>query len=149
NFHPPRMMYGNHGAVAGAGDPREGPGACPGGESLMRKILAMTICLAACLAWGCANRIPPPKTAAEGGPPPAEAWERVLSRHVDAKGRIDFSGIAADRGDLDTFVDWVARVSPASDPGSFPTSQARLAYYINAYNALAVYDVLASNFPPD
>jgi hypothetical protein len=68
---------------------------------------------------------------------------------VDAKGRIDFSGIAADRADLDAFVGWVAGVSPESDPGSFATPPARLAYYINAYNALAIYDVLASNLPRD
>ena len=115
----------------------------------MKKIFAIVTCLAAGLAWGCANRIPPPKTAAAGGTAPAEAWARVLSRHVDAKGRIDFAGISADRADLDAFVAWVAKVSPASDPAAFPTREARLAYDINAYNALAIYDVLASNFPPD
>jgi hypothetical protein len=115
----------------------------------MKKIAAMTIALAGALASGCANRIAPPKTAAAGGPVPEQAWARVLSRHVDAKGRIDFAGIAADRGDLDAYVAWVARVSPVSDPSMFPTREARLAYYINAYNALAIYDVLASNFPAD
>ena len=113
----------------------------------MKKLLG-TILLAA-ISAGCAHRIPPPRTAAAGGPAPDQAWADLLSRYVDPKARIDFAGIAKDRAGLDSYVAWVARVSPSSEPAEFQTPQARLAYYINAYNALAIYDVLASNFPPD
>ena len=37
-------------------------------------------------------------------------WSRVLARFVDKEGRIDFSGLAGDREDLDRFVNYVGRV---------------------------------------
>jgi hypothetical protein len=101
------------------------------------------------LSSGCAISIPPPTTAAGAPASPEKAWGLVLSRFVDEKGRIDFAGMAKDPADLETYVAFLARVSPASDPQSFPTPQARLAFYINAYNALAMFDVLRSGQPPD
>lgn len=101
------------------------------------------------LGAGCAARIPPPRSAADASRPPEAAWVNVLSRFVDDAGRIDFTGLAKSRSDLDAYLAWVARVSPASDPASFPTPHSRLAYWINAYNAVAMYDVILSNFPPD
>jgi Protein of unknown function, DUF547 len=97
----------------------------------------------------CAIRVPPPRIAPEGAPSPQRAWANVLSRHVDDQGRIDFTGIAKEPGDLEAFVAWIAKVSPESQSSSFPTTQARLAYYINAYNGLAVFDVVESGFPPN
>lgn len=76
-------------------------------------------------------------------------WETVLQRFVDGKGRIDFAALAADRADLDAFVDWIARVSPASDPEMFPTPAHVLAYHINAYNALAMQGVVDAGIPDD
>lgn len=101
------------------------------------------------LASGCAVRIPPPRTVKEGLISPEKAWAATLSRFVDENGRIDFAGVARNPSDLETYLAWVAKVSPASDPQSFPTPEAKLAYSINAYNALAIYDVLNSNMPPD
>jgi hypothetical protein len=105
--------------------------------------------LAAVLSIACAARdVPPPKAPAGGGDP-QKAWANVLSKYVDQNGRIDFVGVSKDRADLDTFVGWIATTSPAISPNSFPTQHARLAYYINAYNALAMYNVLASGMPKD
>ncbi len=97
----------------------------------------------------CAISVPPPRTVPAGAPAPEQAWANLLATRVDEQGRIDFAGIGKDSGDLETMVAWIARVSPESDPESFPTPEASLAYYINSYNALAVYDVLKSSFPPD
>ncbi len=97
----------------------------------------------------CAVHVPPPKTVPQDAPAPEQAWANVLARHVDDQGRIDFTGIAKEPADLNAYVAWIAKVSPTSSPESFPTAEARLAYYINAYNALAVYDVLKSDLPPD
>ena len=66
---------------------------------------------------------------------------------MDDQGRIDFAGLAADRADLDTYVAWVAAVSPRSSPDVFPTPEAKLAYYLNAYNALAMYNVVRDGAP--
>ncbi|MGH9367483.1 MAG: DUF547 domain-containing protein [Thermoanaerobaculia bacterium] len=98
---------------------------------------------------GCAVRIPPPQTAAGGPSDPEAAWDRVLERFVDEQGRIDFAGVAREPADLNAYLAWVATVSPESSPEAFPSAEAKLAYYINTYNALAVYGVIGSGFPPD
>ena len=98
----------------------------------------------------CATNVPAPLTAAEAPPTAAAAhaaWARVLEKRVDDQGRIDFAGLATDRADLDTYVAWVGAVSPASSPGSFPSPEAKLAYFINAYNALAMYNVVREGLP--
>jgi hypothetical protein len=78
---------------------------------------------------------------------PYQAWARVLARFVNERGEVDFRALSRDRGDLDAFLDHVARVSPRSAPESFPRREAKLAYYINAYNALAMFNVIDSGFP--
>jgi len=95
----------------------------------------------------CAVKIPPPRTAKEGAVSPQKAWANHLARFVDEKGRMDFRGMAKDPSDLEVFLAWVAKESPESAPRSFPTTEAKLAYYINAYNAIAMYDVIKSAFP--
>jgi len=74
-------------------------------------------------------------------------WTQVLQRHNDAKGRVDFSGLASDRSGLDSVVRFIATVDPVSKPAFFPTLAARLAYYVDAYNALAMYGVLDAGVP--
>ena len=74
-------------------------------------------------------------------------WTRVLGRHVDDRGRIDFSGLQADPSDLDRVVAFVAAVDPESAPDRFASPQSRLAYYVNAYNALAMHGVLEAGVP--
>ena len=99
------------------------------------------------LASGCASNLPVPRGAAQGMEAAESAWARVLSRHVDDRGRIDFAGVAKAPADLDDFVAYVGAVSPRSAPASFPTRAAVLAYYLNAYNALAMYGVIQSGIP--
>lgn len=79
---------------------------------------------------------------------PYDPWRRTLERAVDEQGRIDFRAVAADPADLDAFVGWIATVSPERDRARFPTAADRLAYYLNAYNALAMYAVLHSGRLP-
>ena len=76
------------------------------------------------------------------------AWARVLARHVDTQGRVDFAAIAAAPQDLETWLAYVATVSPRSHPKRFANKQAQLAYYIDAYNALALYGVIRSGVLP-
>lgn len=104
------------------------------------------------LTAACAVNVPAPKGAAAAAPTaenPEKLWANVLSKYVDDHGRIDFVAISKDRADLDAYVAWIGRVSPASTPASFPTKESRLAYYLNAYNALALYNVLESGMPKD
>ena len=69
-------------------------------------------------------------------------WSSVLTRFVDVQGRTDFKALAADRGSLDEFVGYVARVSPTTSPEIFPRPADVLAYHLNAYNALAMKGVI-------
>ncbi|MEO8442726.1 MAG: DUF547 domain-containing protein [Betaproteobacteria bacterium] len=78
---------------------------------------------------------------------PYSPWTRVLAQYVNAQGEVDFHALARSRSDLDAFLDFVARVSPRSAPASFASHEARLAYYINTYNALAMFNVIDSDFP--
>lgn len=64
--------------------------------------------------------------------------DRVLDRFVDDRGRVDYAGLKAEPGALKAFLDRLARVSPESHPELFPERADRLAYWINAYNALVL-----------
>jgi Protein of unknown function, DUF547 len=115
-------------------------------------LVALAVLLLTALA-GCAVNVPAPKTAGATASPsagsPEKAWAGVLSKHVDENGRIDFVGLSRERADLDAYVAWIGRVSPATSPASFLSRESKLAYYINAYNALAMYNVLESGMPKD
>jgi len=74
-------------------------------------------------------------------------WTSVLSRHVSEAGQIDFFALKQDHGDLDRVVSFIAKVDPRSQPNRFPDAHSRLSYYINAYNALAMFGVLQLGTP--
>ena len=95
----------------------------------------------------CTRVLPPPAPAGHPTLPPDEAWARVLQRAVDAQGRVNFALVAQDRIDLESYLTYVAQVSPRSHPELFPSRWDALAYYINSYNALAMYGVLAAQTP--
>jgi hypothetical protein len=75
------------------------------------------------------------------------AWTKVLTRHVDDSGRIDFDSLRRNHADLDLVVAFVAAVDPITQPRQFPDKYSRLAFYINAYNALAMYAVVQAGVP--
>jgi len=75
------------------------------------------------------------------------AWTKVLTRHVDDAGRIDFDTLQRNHADLDLVVAFVAAVDPITQPRQFPDKYSRLAFYINAYNALAMYGIVQAGVP--
>lgn len=74
-------------------------------------------------------------------------WSGVLARYVDDHGRTDFPGLAAGPDGLDRAVAFIAETSPTSRPDWFPDKASKLAFYINAYNALAMYGVVHAGIP--
>lgn len=74
-------------------------------------------------------------------------WTDVLASNVDDAGRIDFAALANDHGKLDRVVAFIAAVDPKSRPDLFPELNDRLAYYINAYNALAMFGIVKKGIP--
>ena len=103
----------------------------------MRLALAFAL---ACASVACAS-VRMPEAQAVTGERAREAWARVLDCCVDARGRVDFARLTAEPRDLEAFVGYVAQVDPETDAREFPTPQARLAHYVNAYNALSMYGV--------
>lgn len=114
--------------------------------SIGLKGLPVLLCLT---LTSCIRFVEPPRL--EHGEPetPHNAWARVLNTAVDETGRVNFAQVARNPHDLYLYLDYVATVSPTSRPEMFPTKADELAYYINAYNALAMYGVIAYGVPDD
>ena len=99
------------------------------------------------LAWsiGCTTLRPAPLPPDAPGAPPRfsdAALDRVLQGFVDEHGRVDYTGLQQDPGDLDRAYAAIAATSPDGDPERFPTTADRLAYWVNAYNAVVLRTVL-------
>ena len=106
----------------------------------------MVVLLVAALLGGCSTlRATPPVTPLASDA--AWSWNDVLGRRVDEGGRVDFRGIAADRGPLEMVVARIGLSAPGNDPAAFPTRADALAFHVNAYNALAMYNVVRSGIP--
>lgn len=95
----------------------------------------------------CTTEAPPAPAIAGLAGDPQDSWASVLQRYVDDQGRVNFIGLSKDRAALDNYVRYVYRVSPLSDPSAFPSREQRLAYYINSYNALSMFNVIDSGIP--
>jgi Protein of unknown function, DUF547 len=75
-------------------------------------------------------------------------YAAVLQRHVNDQGEVDFAALQADTGSsglqaLESYVQAIA----ATPLDAAPTPQGRLAHMVNAYNALSMYNVVASGIP--
>lgn len=86
--------------------------------------------------------------AGQGAPAPGskfshDDWATVLAKYVDGRGRVNYAGLAKDRGAFDRYIASVEKASPKSNPALFPTRNDALAYYLNAYNAMTFKGVLA------
>jgi hypothetical protein len=113
----------------------------------MNRILS--IGLVFLILTGCAS-VPRPTLKHEQptvGAPPYQAWAKVLEKHVDGEGRVNFAALAKDRTDLDQFVAYVYDTGPNNRPELFPNAKAVLAFHINAYNALAMHKVIETGIP--
>lgn len=89
----------------------------------------------------------PPVIAQEQETDAVAHWAKVLEVFVNDQGEVDFQALAKNPADLKAYVDYVARVSPESTPALYPTKESRIAYHINAYNALSMYNVIDSGIP--
>ncbi len=108
----------------------------------LRPALFALLCF---LAGGCRTmRSPmtPPMAEEASAGVDAHDFAEVLARHVDDEGRVDYAALRAERAPLDRFVAWLAAVGPRTRPELFPTEEDRLAYWINAYNALVLFQVV-------
>lgn len=96
---------------------------------MIRLLLLLPALLAGCSVT-VGPKVPPPKID------PSAAWEAVLHQVVDDDGYVDYDKLAAHRKPLDAYVAWLST-------GRMPIAgEARLAYQLNAYNALVLWLVL-------
>lgn len=106
---------------------------------------------------GCSTLVSPPPSSEfsqstlsdTSGIMPLTGWAGVLQKSVDLQGRIDFWEVGGKPYGFHVFIRHIANVSPKKRPESFLTREDKLSYYINAYNALAMYGIIQKNFPED
>jgi Protein of unknown function, DUF547 len=93
---------------------------------------------------GCTTLVPAPELLSiQANEAPEAAYARVLQNYVNERGEVDFPALQKHRTDLDNYLAFIAQLSATtiSNPNQ------RLAHYLNSYNALSMYNVLASGIP--
>ena len=69
-------------------------------------------------------------------------WHTILQNHVSKNGNVDYNAIKNNKTELDIYIDYLSD----NLPDNTWTKDEKLAYWINAYNALTV-DLILRNYP--
>jgi len=69
-------------------------------------------------------------------------WDQLLTKHVTADGRVNYEGFRNDKGILRDYITSLG----ANMPSESWTREDKLAYWMNAYNAMTV-DLIVRNLP--
>jgi uncharacterized protein YceK len=110
----------------------------------MKNVSILLLLMTFLLLGGCSTLVPVPEhLPIHGNTAPLTAYAQVLQNYVNERGEVNFPALQKHRTELDIYVAYVAGFSPNSD--SNPNQS--LAHYINSYNALSIYNVLASGIP--
>jgi hypothetical protein len=72
-------------------------------------------------------------------------WNAALGRWA-RDGSVDYEAVRSEASELERFIATLARTGPRATPERFRTEPERLAFYINAYNALVLFAVV-DNWP--
>jgi len=120
--------------------------------SLVKRMWVMWAVCTLAGAGGCARQAIDLRVLTELCPPPSgnfemQSWGNVLANYVK-DGLVDYENLAEHRQSLDAFLCELSRKGPKTHPHLFPSSGHRLAYWINAYNALALAAAL-EQYPTD
>lgn len=94
--------------------------------------------LAVAVLVGCGRVDPPPAP----GNDPTERWSRLLATVVTDDGLVRYDLLRADSEALRDFVGWVAVHGPETDGFRLLDDNRRLAWHLNAYNAIVLWRVL-------
>lgn len=68
--------------------------------------------------------------------------DAVLETFVNSGGRVDYESLRKNPEELNRFISFLEVVSPENRPDLFETENDRKAYWINAYNALVIKEVV-------
>jgi hypothetical protein len=111
--------------------------ASAGGAQQMRRILTVIGVFACVVALRAADGPKPPDVA---------AFDRILKSYVLDDGTVKYDALKNDFDPLAHFVEEIGAVSPDSHPSLFPSREHKLAYWLNAYNALVLW-VITKEYP--
>lgn len=78
--------------------------------------------------------------------PDTRLYQEALTKHVNQQGGVRYAALNKDLTSLNRFVEQLALVSPDSHPALFPSREAKLAHWLNTYNALVVW-AFAKDYP--
>ena len=81
---------------------------------------------------------PGPTTAASPAAVDHSAFDKLLKKYVNAKGRVNYKGLKADQTELNSYLALLSKNAPAA---SWSKAE-QMAYWINAYNAYTIRLVL-------
>lgn len=105
------------------------------------KLLFFVYCF--CLG-ACTTLVTSPKSASLAtGEAPIVAYQRVLQTYVNERGEVNFPALQSQPADLERYIAFVAQ----HNADLITNPKARLAHYINSYNALSMYNVINSGIP--
>lgn len=114
----------------------------------MRFIIRLCLALTILLFSACSTLVEVPEVdTAYKTQDPWVLWADVLKEFVDDKGRTNFKALAKSPGKLKRVVQFVSTESPVSHPQKYPTPESKLAYYLNSYNALSMYNIIDAEIP--
>lgn len=78
-------------------------------------------------------------------------WQKVLDLVVTEDGKVEYRDLTTSGSEarvaLFRYVTQIRSISPQNRPELFPTAGDRLAYYLNAYNALCMHTVVKKGLP--
>lgn len=69
-------------------------------------------------------------------------WNNLLQKHVDHKGWVNYDGFKKDKAKLTTYLTYLEN----TNPDNLKSSNAKKAFWINAYNAYTIHLIL-KNYP--
>jgi hypothetical protein len=112
-------------------------------------ILMLMFFASGCQSGG-SDLAPTPPAAIPGSFSNAD-WATVLSAIATPDGYVKWDLVQSNadgvRGPLMAYIGLINAVSPGNHPELFASADDRLAYWINAYNAMCVYAVVEHNYP--
>lgn len=74
--------------------------------------------------------------------PSHQQWDKLLKKHVNASGMVNYKGFKQDKGELDSYL----KLLSVNAPQKNWSKEDQMAYWINAYNAFTV-DLILQKYP--
>lgn len=74
--------------------------------------------------------------------PSHQQWDKLLKKHVDAKGMVNYKGFKQDKSELNAYLKLLSENPPQKNW----SKEDQMAYWINAYNAFTV-DLILQKYP--